>query len=116
MFCYIECNGGSKAPPLAPKSHANQLGLLIKTANDHFSCDHALVHAQLFATWSLQKTYVFLMYGALVPSGAINVTNLWLQMATLGNMSFHSALSRALLGPLVALLGYQMASDANFWH
>ena len=55
------------------------------------------------------------MYEALVPSGALNVTNLWLQMATLGNLSFHSALSRALLGPLVALLGYQMASDANFW-
>ena len=54
------------------------------------------------------------MYGALVPSGALNVTNLWLQMATLGNLSFHSALSRALLGPLVALPGYQLVFDAKF--
>ena len=35
-------------------------------------------------------------------------------MRTLGNMSLNFALSRALLGPLVALLGYQMVSDANF--
>ena len=57
-------------PPGPPQNHANQLGVLIKIANDHFSCDHALVHAQFFATWALQKTYVFLMYGALVPSWA----------------------------------------------
>ena len=46
--------------------------------------------------------------------GPPNVTNLRLQMANLVNMSFHSPLSRALLGPLVTLLGYQMVSDANF--
>ena len=59
-----------QGPLWAPQNHANYLGFLIQIENDHFSCDHAPLHAQLCAFWSLQKTYVFLINWALVPPGA----------------------------------------------
>ena len=58
-------------------------------------------------TFSLLNVHLSLL-------GPPNVTNLRLQMATWVNMSFHSPLSRALLGLLATHLGYQPVSDANF--
>ena len=62
------CPQGPSLGP--PKINANHTGFLIQIENDHFSCDHAPLHAQLFAIWSLQKTYVFLINWALLPPGA----------------------------------------------